>query len=200
MIGRMENEYFFKIVMIGDSGVGKSCLLTRYAEDEFNESYTATIGVDFRSKILTVDNNFVKLQIWDTAGQERFKAITTTYYRNSDAIILVFDKNSHDSFRHINDWMKEINDHGFENVVKMMIGNKVDLGNDVSKEEAEDKARSFGIEYVETSAKNSYQVDLAFINIARQLIKESKEFGSSPKMPKLVLASEETKDSYDNCC
>jgi Ras-related protein Rab-1A len=116
--------------------------------------------------------------------------------------MVVFDKNSPDSFKHVDDWMEEVNRYGHENAVKMMIGNKADLSNAVSKEEAEDKARSFGIEYVETSAKNSYQVDLAFMNVARQLVKKRKETGVPPipRMPKLVLANEEAKSKDSSCC
>ncbi|OMJ72815.1 hypothetical protein SteCoe_28651 [Stentor coeruleus] len=202
MGGRREYDYLFKIVIIGDSGVGKSCLLIRFADDAFSESYITTIGVDFRFRTLTVDETSVKLQIWDTAGQERFKTITTAYYRGSDAIMVVFDKSNADSFNHVDTWMEEVNRYGHENAVKMIIGNKADLGNAVSKEEAEDKARSFGIEYIETSAKSSFQVDLAFMSIARQLVKKRKETGVPPipRMAKLVLANEDSKSKDKSCC
>ena len=192
-------------MIIGDSGVGKSCLLIRFADDAFSESYITTIGVDFRFRTLTVDDTSVKLQIvmptqWDTAGQERFKTITTAYYRGSDGIIIVFDKNSSESFKHVDDWMEEVNRYGHETAVKMLVGNKADLGNAVSTEEGEAKAKSYGIEYVETSAKSAYQVDLAFMAVARQLVKKRKEGGVPPipRMPKLVLANEEVKK--DNVC
>ena len=185
--------------------MGKSCLLIRFADDAFSESYITTIGVDFRFRTLTVDDTSVKLQIvmptqWDTAGQERFKTITTAYYRGSDGIIIVFDKNSSESFKHVDDWMEEVNRYGHETAVKMLVGNKADLGNAVSTEEGEAKAKSYGIEYVETSAKSAYQVDLAFMAVARQLVKKRKEGGVPPipRMPKLVLANEEVKK--DNVC
>ena len=98
----------FKLVLIGDSGVGKSSLLLRFADDSFSENYISTIGVDFRFKTLAVDGKAVKLQIWDTAGQERFKTITGAYYRGADGIMMVFDKTNQDSFKHIPQWMEEI--------------------------------------------------------------------------------------------
>lgn len=116
--------------------------------------------------------------------------------------MVVFDKSNADSFNHVDTWMEEVNRYGHENAVKMIIGNKADLGNAVSKEEAEDKARSFGIEYIETSAKNSFQVDLAFMSIARQLVKKRKETGVPPipRMAKLVLANEDSKNKDKSCC
>ena len=182
-------------------------MLIRFADDAFSESYITTIGVDFRFRTLSVDDTSVKLQIvsftqWDTAGQERFKTITTAYYRGSDGIMIVFDKNNADSFKHVDDWMEEVNRYGHESAVKMIIGNKADLDNVVTTEEAEAKAKSYGIDYVETSAKSSFQVDLAFMNVARQLVKRRKETGVPPipRMPKLVLANEESKSKDNSCC
>lgn len=116
--------------------------------------------------------------------------------------MVVFDKSNIDSFKHVDDWMEEVNRCGHENTIKMMIGNKADLGNAVSKEEAEDKAQSLGIEYVETSAKSSFQVDLAFMSIARQLVIKRKETGVPPipRMAKLVNVNEESKSKYKSCC
>jgi GTPase SAR1 family protein len=116
--------------------------------------------------------------------------------------MIVFDKNSPESFKNVDNWMEEVNRYGHENAVKMLIGNKSDLGNSVSNEEAEAKARNFGIEYVETSAKMSKQVDLAFMNVARQLVKKRKETGVPPipRMPKLVLANDDNKNKNAGCC
>src|SRR5574343_503775 len=113
------------MVLVGDSGVGKSCLLLRFADDTFSESYISTIGVDFRFKTLSIDGQIVKLQIWDTAGQERFKTITSAYYRGADGVILVFDKTSLESFQNVSMWYEEINKYS-ENSIRMIVGNKDD--------------------------------------------------------------------------
>ena len=105
--------------------MGKSCLLLRFADDTFSESYISTIGVDFRFKTLTVDGKIVKLQIWDTAGQERFRTITSAYYRGADGVMLVFDKTSRDSFDHIPDWLDEINKYS-DTSSRIIVGNKQD--------------------------------------------------------------------------
>lgn len=114
-------------MLIGDTGVGKSCLLLRFADDSFTENYISTIGVDFRFRTVKVDKKTVKLQIWDTAGQERFRTITSAYYRGADGIIMVYDVTSEESFNHINDWFIEVNRYAAENTCKLLVGNKIDL-------------------------------------------------------------------------
>lgn len=117
--------------MIGDTGVGKSCLLLRFADDSFSENYISTIGVDFRFRTVKIDKKVIKLQIWDTAGQERFRTITSAYYRGADGIIMVYDVTNEESFRHINDWLTEVNRYASENTCKLIVGNKTDLPNKV---------------------------------------------------------------------
>jgi small GTP-binding protein len=112
--------------VIGDTGVGKSCILLRFADDTFTENKISTIGVDFRFRTVKVDKRVVKLQIWDTAGQERFKTITSAYYRGADGIILVYDVTSEESSNHINDWFIEVNRYASENTCKLLVGNKID--------------------------------------------------------------------------
>lgn len=119
------------MVLIGDTGVGKSCLLLRFADDTFTENYISTIGVDFRFRTVKIDKKTIKLQIWDTAGQERFRTITSAYYRGADGIIMVYDVTSEESFRHINDWLTEVNRYAAENTSKLIVGNKTDLPNKV---------------------------------------------------------------------
>lgn len=114
------------MVLIGDTGVGKSCLLLRFADDSFTENYISTIGVDFRFRTVKVEKKTVKLQIWDTAGQERFRTITSAYYRGADGIIMVYDVTSEESFNHINDWFTEVNRYASENTCKLLVGNKTD--------------------------------------------------------------------------
>jgi Ras-related protein Rab-1A len=118
---------YVQVVIIGDTGVGKSCLLLRFAEDAFSENYVSTIGVDFRFRTVKIDKKTIKLQIWDTAGQERFRTITSAYYRGADGIIMVYDVTSRESFNHINDWLTEVNRYASETSCKLIVGNKCDL-------------------------------------------------------------------------
>jgi len=167
-------DYLFKLVLIGDSGVGKSCLLLRFADDAFTESYISTIGVDFRFRTVKVDNKTVKLQIWDTAGQERFRTITSAYYRGADGIIMVYDTTSSDSFDHVNDWLKEVNRYASESTSKLLIGNKADRVADraVSTERAKEFADDLGVAFLETSAKSGSNVEESFLTMAAELIKQ----------------------------
>ncbi|OMJ81863.1 hypothetical protein SteCoe_17562 [Stentor coeruleus] len=195
MSGR-DYDYLFKIVLVGDSGVGKSCLLLRFADDTFSESYISTIGVDFRFKTLSIDGQIIKLQIWDTAGQERFKTITSAYYRGADGVILVFDKTSRDTFNNIASWLEEINKYS-ETSTRILVGNKDDAKEimQVDQETGNKYANELKMNYVETSALNSHQVTFAFESIARELI--ARKTNSVEKGKK--LGSGQPK-SIGNCC
>jgi len=149
-------DYLFKLLLIGDSGVGKSCLLLRFADDTYTESYISTIGVDFKIRTVDLDGKVCKLQIWDTAGQERFRTITSSYYRGAHGIIIVYDVTDLESFNNVRTWLYEIDRYASENVNKLLVGNKVDL---VSKKAVEtDTAKQFAdsleMPFLETSAKN----------------------------------------------
>jgi Ras-related protein Rab-1A len=167
------SDHLFKLVLIGDSGVGKSCLLLRFADDNFTESYISTIGVDFRFRTVNVDNKTVKLQIWDTAGQERFRTITSAYYRGADGIIMVYDVTNRETFDHVDEWLSEVNRYAHEDTVKLLVGNKADLVSEkqVQANEAQAYADKLGIHFLETSAKTSTNVEAAFLTIAKDLIK-----------------------------
>jgi len=119
-----EHDYFFKILLIGDSGVGKSCLLLRFADDSWTDTHISTIGVDFKIKTLQLDGKVIKLQIWDTAGQERFRTITSSYYRGAQGIILVYDCTDQESFSNVRQWMGEIDRYACENVNKLLVATK----------------------------------------------------------------------------
>ena len=164
-------DYLFKMVLVGNSSVGKTCLFLQYSDSVFNESFMPTIGVDFRIKTLELDNSFIKMQIWDTAGQERFKTITSSYYKGAHGLILVFDLTDRQSFLDLDNWLVEIEKHASERVVKMLIGNKSDLegARTVSYEEATNYAKCNGMKYIETSAKTSKNVTEAFIFMARNV-------------------------------
>merc|ERR1712023_164091 len=122
-----EYDYLFILVLIGDSGVGKSCLLLRFADDTYTDSYISTIGVDFKIRTIELDGKTVKLQIWDTAGQERFRTITSSYYRGAHGIIIVYDVTDKESFQNVKHWLQEIEKYANDGVVMLLVGNKSDL-------------------------------------------------------------------------
>ncbi|XP_034024950.1 ras-related protein Rab-1B-like [Thalassophryne amazonica] len=166
-----EYDYLFKLLLIGDSGVGKSCLLLRFADDTYTESYISTIGVDFKIRTINMDGKTVKLQIWDTAGQERFRTITSSYYRGAHGIIIVYDVTEQESFNNVKQWLDEIDRYACENISRLLVGNKSDL---VSKKEvdsamAQDLASSLKIPFLETSAKSSDNVEKAFLTMTSEI-------------------------------
>ncbi len=163
-----------KIVLIGDSGVGKSNLITRFTKDEFNIESKATIGVECATKVLTVQSSMVKTQIWDTAGQERYRAITHAYYKGAVGAIIVFDISKQESFNNVEKWMKEIQTGAAENIVILLVGNKCDLDEEreVSKGQGQEYAELKGIKYVETSAMTSQNVESAFTDIVNKIYED----------------------------
>lgn len=200
MAKREQHDFLFKLVLIGDSGVGKSCLLLRFADDNFTDSYISTIGVDFRFRTVTVDGKTVKLQIWDTAGQERFRTITSAYYRGADGIIMVYDVTSMESFEHVEEWLSEVDRYASENTIKLLIGNKADLEDEkqVSPEQAQKFADKLGIQFLETSAKTSTNVEASFLTMAKQLIK-TRQSGPGAVKPN-VQVSASTDSGKQKCC
>ncbi|XP_067942545.1 ras-related protein Rab-8A-like [Watersipora subatra] len=164
-------DYLFKLLLIGDSGVGKTCVLFRFSEDAFNSTFISTIGIDFKIRTIDLEGKKIKLQIWDTAGQERFRTITTAYYRGAMGIMLVYDITAEKSFENIKNWIRNIEEHASSDVEKMVLGNKCDMNDrrQVTKEQGEQLAIEFGIKFMETSAKASINVDEAFISLARDI-------------------------------
>ncbi|KAK3886302.1 hypothetical protein Pcinc_009545 [Petrolisthes cinctipes] len=166
-----EYDYLFKLLLIGDSGVGKSCLLLRFADDTYTESYISTIGVDFKIRTIELDGKTIKLQIWDTAGQERFRTITSSYYRGAHGIIVVYDTTDQESFNNVKQWLQEIDRYACENVNKLLVGNKCDLTHKkvVDYQTAKEYADTLGIPFLETSAKNATNVEQAFMTMAAEI-------------------------------
>ena len=169
------------MVLIGDSAVGKSWLLIRFADDDFTENYVTTIGVDFRFRTLKIDDYSVKLQIWDTAGQERYRTITNAYYRGADGIIIVFDLASKESFININDWLKEVKKSAPEDTTIVAFANKWDLYDErqISEEEIKSFEERTGIQVIETSAKSAENVEKGFLMLTSKLIEKRIEEGDS---------------------
>ncbi|CAI2376675.1 unnamed protein product [Moneuplotes crassus] len=164
-------DYLFKILLIGNSGVGKSSLLLRFADDTFTDNFMPTIGVDFKIRTLEVDGRTIKLQIWDTAGQERFKTITSSYYKGAHGIIVVYDITDKESFKNIDNWMTEVEKHASENVSRILVGNKCDMdeSRQVSTDEGKELADQYNIRFMETSAKESSFVEEAFTLMTKEI-------------------------------
>ncbi|PFX19337.1 ras-related protein Rab-35-like [Stylophora pistillata] len=169
-------DHLFKLLIIGDSGVGKSSLLLRFADNMFSGSYITTIGVDFKIRKINVDGEMVKLQIWDTAGQERFRTITSTYYRGTHGVIVVYDVTSADTFVNVKRWLHEI-DQNCDDVQRILVGNKDDNPEKkvVEKEDAVKFAQQMGIQVFETSAKDNKNVEDVFNAITRMVLRQKKE-------------------------
>jgi len=201
-----EYDYLFKLLIIGDSGVGKSALLTRFSDNRFSGTYISTIGVDFKIRSIKLGEKTIKLQIWDTAGQERFRTITSSYYRGSHGIILVFDITDGSSFSHIQEWLSEIDRYASETVSKLLIGNKNDLLNQrvVPYTDAANYAKQIGIQFLETSAKDESNVAEMFTEIAQTIYcnRIRKSIVQDPSKTPLLLGKplngEQEKDSL--CC
>ncbi|CAI5498783.1 unnamed protein product [Closterium sp. Naga37s-1] len=168
--GRKHGETRLKLLLIGDSAVGKSSLLLWFAEDSFSHTFISTIGVDFKTRTIDIDGEQVKLSIWDTAGQERFRTITAAYYRGANGIVLVYDITSESSFNNIRGWIRNIEEHASESVCKILVGNKADMEDRrvVTKDQGQQLANEFKINFFETSAKADINVEEAFVCIARE--------------------------------
>lgn len=166
-------DFLIKLLLIGDSGVGKSCCLLRFSEDSFTPSFITTIGIDFKIRTIELDGKRVKLQIWDTAGQERFRTITTAYYRGAMGILLVYDVTDERSFNNIRTWFANVEQHATEGVNKILIGNKCDWEEKraVSKEQGQALADELGIPFLEVSAKANINIEEAFFSLANDIKK-----------------------------
>ena len=191
--------------MIGNSGVGKSCLLIRFTDDTFSDSYVTTIGVDFKIKTLEIESKSCKLQIWDTAGQERFRNIISSYYRGAQGIMLVYDITDLESFQNLNSWLIEIEKNASKNVYKILIGNKCDMENErkVTTQQGKEFADQYGMKFFETSAKNSTNVNEAFIAMTKEVMKSSNKKAPTNKKENVNISnapSGQNISSGKGCC
>lgn len=176
-------DLLFKLLLIGDSGVGKTCLLFRFSDDAFNTTFISTIGIDFKIKTVELGGKKIKLQIWDTAGQERFHTITTSYYRGAMGIMLVYDITNGKTFENISKWLRNIDEHANEDVEKMILGNKCDMEDkrQVPKERGDGIAREHGIPFLETSAKANINVEKAFMDLAQAILNKTPGRDAEPR-------------------
>ncbi|KDE05872.1 Ras-like protein Rab-11B [Microbotryum lychnidis-dioicae p1A1 Lamole] len=183
-MGDSSYDYLFKVVLIGDSGVGKSNLLSRFTRNEFNLESKSTIGVEFATRSISVDGKTIKAQIWDTAGQERYRAITSAYYRGAVGALLVYDIAKHATYVNVTRWLKELRDHADAQISIMLVGNKSDLRHlrAVPSEEAKAFSQENGLTFIETSALDASNVETAFEQILTDIyrIVSSKQLEADP--------------------
>ncbi|KAJ6230759.1 ras-related protein rab11 [Anaeramoeba flamelloides] len=168
---------FYKLVLIGDSGVGKTNLLTRFCRNEFNIGSKMTIGVEFASKTMEIENTTLKAQVWDTAGQEKYRAITNTFYRGAKGALLVYSVTERQSFINLKNWLTELRENSPKDITVMLIGNKIDLADnrEVLTHEGTNFAEENNLNFIETSAKDATNVEYAFLSILTDIFEKDKK-------------------------
>ena len=175
----MEDEYemMFKIVLVGDASVGKTNIMSKYLKNEFHEDSKATVGVEFGAKQFTVEGHKIKAQIWDTAGQERYKAMTSAYFKGAKGAFIVYDITNKSSFESVDRWLNDLRVSADKNLTVIIIGNKCDLEQqrDVKKEQGEEKSKSNGVAFMETSALSGENIDKAFDKMVNEVFKKCHE-------------------------
>lgn len=169
-------DLLFKFIVVGDTGIGKSCLVLRFTNNKFNSAHDMTIGVEFGSRMIEVDGKHIKAQIWDTAGQESFKSITRSYYRNATGVLLCYDVTNKTTFKNVSTWLTEIEKECRQMPVIILVGNKTDIPRrEVTTKEGQDFADEHGMLFIETSAKNAQEVDNCFIKLSRAVSEKVKQ-------------------------
>ena len=179
----------YKIMILGESKVGKTSLIKRYTKDQFGGIYLTTVGMDFQDKIIDIENKKVRLQIWDTAGQERFRNVTKSYFQSSQGLVLVYDITDRESFEKLNFWVDNIKNNAPENAKFILVGNKCDLANErkVSYEEGENYAKNLNIKFFEASARDGTNVNELFFYLANEIYQDNKLKGNNNSNNGVIL-------------
>ncbi|CCI40920.1 unnamed protein product [Albugo candida] len=197
-------DHLFKILLIGDAGVGKSSMLLRFTDDKFDGNLQSTIGVDFKVKMMQVDSSRIKVTIWDTAGQERFRTLTSSYYRGAQGIVLVYDVSRRETFESLDTWLREIEIYspaGGRDVVKLLVGNKVDKQErSISRKEAEDWARNKGMLFLESSAKTRIGILQVFDEVVQKILENPSLLASTAPRTRGQKLSNHTESAGTACC
>lgn len=198
----------YKILVLGDSNVGKTCIVHRFCDETYYDTYISTIGIDFKQKIVNLDGMPIKLQIWDTAGQERFRTLTTAYYRGAMGILVMYDVTNMDSFNHLSYWFRNVEENASSDVVKVLVGNKCDSSNlrVVNEEQGRKIAESMDVPFFECSCKEDVNIDEIFMTVAR-MIREQRERRASKfdeierlQWDKAHLTQQKPQDAYKCSC
>ena len=195
-------DMIMKLLLVGDSGVGKSCLLLRFVEDKFNPSFITTIGIDFKIRTIESKGKKVKLQVWDTAGQERFRTITTAYYRGAMGIVLIYDVTDSRSFENVENWFQTVSQHANEDAKIFLVGNKCDdkENRQVSKEDGQELASRLNIPFLEASAKSNENVDSIFYELAGIIQEKHAHLETTNASSHGVDVSQSNNSFRSNCC
>ena len=202
-----EYEMMAKVILIGDSSVGKTNIMSKYLKNQFNENSKATVGVEFGSKLFKLNGHNIKAQIWDTAGQEKYKAITGAYYKGSKGAFVVYDITRKETFESVDKWINDLKSSGDPKLIIIIIGNKCDLEEkrEILKEQGEEKAKSFGCAFLETSALSGDNIDKGFEMMISEIFKkygndsnEDDELGSVEKGEDIKLDKKENQKK--SCC
>ena len=172
-----EYDYLFKLILVGDSYVGKTNIMSQYIKKEFNLNSKSTVGVEFGTKIIKIDDKIVKTQIWDTAGQERYKSITSAYYKGAKGAFIVYDITCKTTFDSVDRWIQDLSMYGDKNITMLLIGNKSDLEDkrQIKKEVGEEKAKEFGLGFIETSACSGVNINKAFKTLLKEVCNKYSE-------------------------
>lgn len=197
-------DYLIKLLVIGNSGVGKTNMLLKFCDNNFMTSHLTTIGIDFKIKTILIGKDKVRLQIWDTAGQEKFKTITQTYYRGAMGIVLTYAINERETFEDIQNWIKQIKMHASDNVVKVLVGNKIDINDRrVSYDEGAQLAADLGVRFFETSAKTGEKIEELFYYMAEEIKKkldEEEKVGVISYTGSKLQKNPSDKPTKEDCC
>mmetsp|Transcript_4078 Transcript_4078/g.6002 ORF Transcript_4078/g.6002 Transcript_4078/m.6002 type:complete len:203 (-) Transcript_4078:3991-4599(-) len=202
MAGSGEAINSFRLLLIGETAVGKTSLMMQYADETFPQIFVTTVGIDFKRKTLDIDGKEITLEIWDTAGQERFQSITTAYLRGAHAIMVCYDVTNRDSFEKVENWIHKIDSYSNVDVDKVLVGNKCDLENDrvISTSEGQELACKFGMGFFETSAKENMNVAHAFEHVAKLVSDRLDHSSKEAEKVKLDDTQEDNASAKNGCC